>query len=487
MEPVVNWIWQGVALTTVTTLVVRRATHLSATTRYLVWWLTMVLVLLLPLVPRFATWLEPAVTPGVGPSLTPLPLPELPAWPLTAAVVGWLAWVGLSLTRVMTSVIALLLARRRVTPFPASREAALSHWAAVRGQGRPARLALCDRIPAAAVFGLGPAIIAVSPSACARLTDEELDQVILHEWAHVQRRDDFSRLAHIVVRVVAGLHPAVWWIGRRLEIERETACDDFAVNVTGAARSLARCLTKLAEVQPRRLPAVLAPGVLASSQLATRVQRLLDPSRNTSTVRARGVLGAIATALVVLAAGLSQVELVAATSALPAALPAHEHPGGPAQVVDPALPGVEIETAAPAAAPAPVGVPGSSSRRPPAPRQVVTTTTTPAAAGSLHDPIAPVAIPSGEHTAWAVATLPAITWSAERGAVPAATGELAAGEVETPWGAAADAGIAIGRGSQKAGTATADAGVSVAHASTKAAVATAGFFSRFGRKLGGSF
>jgi len=60
-------------------------------------------------------------------------------------------------------------------------------------------------------------------------------------------------------------------------------------------------------------------------------------------------------------------------------------------------------------------------------------------------------------------------------------------DAEAPWDAAADAGVAIGRGSQKAGTATADAAVSIGHSSTKAAVATAGFFSRFGRKVGGSF
>jgi hypothetical protein len=39
----------------------------------------------------------------------------------------------------------------------------------------------------------------------------------------------------------------------------------------------------------------------------------------------------------------------------------------------------------------------------------------------------------------------------------------------TPWDAATDAGMAVGRGSQRA------------------AVATAGFFSRVGRKLAGTF
>ena len=96
------------------------------------------------------------------------------------------------------------------------------------------------------MIGLGPALIAVSPEALERLTDDELDQVVLHEWAHVQRRDDYARLIQLAIRSVAGLHPAVWWIGRRLEIEREIACDDYAVNVTGGARRLAVSLTKLA-------------------------------------------------------------------------------------------------------------------------------------------------------------------------------------------------------------------------------------------------
>ena len=115
----------------------------------------------------------------------------------------------------------------------------------------------------------------------------------MHEWAHVQRRDDYARLAQVVIRMVAGLHPAVWWIGRRLEIEREIACDDYAVNITGAAQRLARCLTKLAEAPQRAMRAALAPGMLASSQLTLRVRSLLDPRRNTSTAGARATLGSL--------------------------------------------------------------------------------------------------------------------------------------------------------------------------------------------------
>ena len=153
---------------------------------------------------------------------------------------------------------------------------------------------LSSRVKSASVIGLGPALIAVSPEALERLTDDELDQVVLHEWAHVQRRDDYARLIQLAIRCIAGLHPAVWWIGRRLEIEREIACDDYAVNITGGARRLAVCLTKLADLQQGAAAATLAPGVLLASQLTQRVRRLLDPRRNTSTrgsARGAGIRG----------------------------------------------------------------------------------------------------------------------------------------------------------------------------------------------------
>jgi beta-lactamase regulating signal transducer with metallopeptidase domain len=485
VEATVNWIWQGVALTAVTTLGLHHSPRLSATTKYQLWWVAMVLVLLLPLAPRFATWVQPVVAPGAAAALAPVPLPALPIWPVFAAVGVWLAWVAIALARVMTSFASLLLARRRAAAFPPEREAALPHWNAVRTHGRPARLAVCDGIASAAVFGLGPAIIAVSPATCARLTNEELDQVILHEWAHVQRRDDFSRLAQMAVRVVAGLHPAVWWIGRRLEIERETACDDFAVNVTGAARSLARCLTKLAEGREARRPAVLVPGVLASSQLATRVQRLLDPSRNRSTARARGVLGPIAAALVALAASLSQVELVAAAGPPPLPPPVQASQAGLPQTTAP-LRLEPPEAARAVSSPPPQSKAPSSSSGATAPREPVKATAPgdAAPAGSpAPEPMAAVPLPPLARGSWAAPSLPSVTGA--DGSSGTAGGSPAA-DTHTPWGAAAEAGISIGRGSQKAASATADAGVSVGHGSTKAAVATAGFFTRLGRKVAGS-
>ena len=39
--------------------------------------------------------------------------------------------------------------------------------------------------------------------------------------------------------MVAGWHPALWWIERRLHLEREIACDEIAVPLTGSAKAYA--------------------------------------------------------------------------------------------------------------------------------------------------------------------------------------------------------------------------------------------------------
>ena len=250
MHVVVNWLWQGVALTLLTDVAMRSAPRVSASARYVLWWVAMILVLLLPAMPTLVALSGAPPVSAAAPPLSPLPLPDVPVWPLLAAVGCWVFWIAAFLARLSVSIASLGRVRRDATSFPPGREGRLEHWVAARtSNGRSARLVLSSRVKSASVIGLGPALIAVSPEALERLTDDELDQVVLHEWAHVQRRDDYARLIQLAIRCIAGLHPAVWWIGRRLEIEREIACDDYAVNITGGARA-PRCVSDEARRSP---------------------------------------------------------------------------------------------------------------------------------------------------------------------------------------------------------------------------------------------
>ena len=337
LPALVNWLWQGSAIALAATAILRPSRRISATTRYQIWWIALFIVLALPILsfqlPAASFQQEPATSParefaaGVGAGRVPgsgfwelgagsWEL-SLPTWTGALLAFLWLATAAVSLSRTALALIALRRVKRTARPFPEACEARLHTWLLLRSLGRPARLVVSDHIHAAAVLGLTSPSIAVAPPTLEALDDLELDQIVVHEWAHVQRRDDLARLAQRIIVAFAGLHPAVWWIDRQLHLERETACDDWAVQATGSAKSLAVCLTKLAALPGRPSHSVLVPAALVSSELTARVVRLLDRHRNMSTMRTFGPPMLVAPVLVALALTVASVELVVTSRAVP--------------------------------------------------------------------------------------------------------------------------------------------------------------------------
>jgi len=125
--------------------------------------------------------------------------------------------------------------------------------------------------------------------------------VLLHELAHVKRRDC---LTHLVAQIVCAVHwfnPLAWMAARRLRAERERACDDLVLAAGTRGSDYADELLDIARVmQSQRFPVVLGGASLAMahrSQLEGRLMAILDPS-----VPRRGLTRArIATAATVFA------------------------------------------------------------------------------------------------------------------------------------------------------------------------------------------
>ncbi|HNY39735.1 MAG TPA: M56 family metallopeptidase, partial [Bryobacteraceae bacterium] len=119
------------------------------------------------------------------------------------------------------------------------------------------------------VFGWLKPVILVPASAIARLSPAEMEAVLVHELAHIVRRDYLVNLIQTVVESLLFYHPAVWWVSRRIRQEREHCCDDIAVKVCGDRRRYSRALLKLEETRPAFAMAATAGG------MKMRITRLL--------------------------------------------------------------------------------------------------------------------------------------------------------------------------------------------------------------------
>lgn len=199
----------------------------------------------------------------------------------------WAVMASLLLTRVGVGVAHVCRLRRSCAPLdPALIDSELRDMLALHGKSR--RVALCASnvvsVPTAIGF-VRPAVV-LPAWLLAELSPAELRQLVLHELAHLRRWDDWTNLAQQIVKALFFFHPAVWWIERRVSLEREMACDDAVVAETANPRAYAECLAHLAEKSVIRRGLALAQAALGRiHQTSLRVARILRRDRPTATKR----------------------------------------------------------------------------------------------------------------------------------------------------------------------------------------------------------
>jgi hypothetical protein len=75
-------------------------------------------------------------------------------------------------------------------------------------------------------------------------------------------------------------HPAVWWIEKKLELEREMACDDLVLAKAASPQVYAECLVSLAEKSLLRRGLALAQAAVGRMRhMSLRVAQILDKKR----------------------------------------------------------------------------------------------------------------------------------------------------------------------------------------------------------------
>jgi len=290
---------------------------------------------------------------------------------------------------------------------------------------------------------------------------------VIHEWAHVQRRDDLGNVAQLMARMLAGWHPGVWWLDRWLRAEREVACDGIAVMQTGSSKVYAACLVKLASLPLASRDTLPALGALSSGSLASRVERIVSHTGHGSPNWSGKLLTLSALLLVGASLAIGSLHIVEAVVVSPELETVAD-----AQLT-PADPTNESALAIVRAVPASVlHVPQGPSIRTSVTtvRQSLPRTAPPADTPDGKESTPPAAaILADARTAAIEEAETAVESTSPQAPPPSTPLQVPDAKRVVPWTAAADAGVALGQRSKEGG------------------LSTARFFSRFGKRIADSF
>jgi Zn-dependent protease with chaperone function len=196
----------------------------------------------------------------------------------------WFLAASVAMLRLGTGLLRLRNLRQSCVPVDvANLDEVVAKTVADFGSSRVVEVATSDRVSVPAAVGFFHPMIVLPAWALRELPPEELNIILLHEFAHLRRWDDWTNLLQKIVRAIFLFHPAVWWIENRLSLEREMACDDIVVAETGNPRGYAKCLISLLEKNYARRGFAMAQAAVHRAQEATlRLAQILDVRRSNS-------------------------------------------------------------------------------------------------------------------------------------------------------------------------------------------------------------
>ena len=160
------------------------------------------------------------------------------------------------------------------------------------------------------LFGVLRPRIAIPRAALESLPPEQIRPILLHELAHLRRKDLWVSFVQLLVQVLYWLHPVVWLANRQLRRERELIVDDIVLaQLPGQRESYSASLLNIVKQGAQRqffTPAYV--GIVETSgSLAQRLQRILNGKRTLSLrLGWAGVVALVALSLVLIPQAKSQ-------------------------------------------------------------------------------------------------------------------------------------------------------------------------------------
>jgi beta-lactamase regulating signal transducer with metallopeptidase domain len=275
-ERILNCTAEGMIIAVLAWFLLRAIGPRNSGTRFAVWFAALLGIAALPL---FGNWVS------TGAELTKRSEITMPALWAVYIFAAWALVAVVGLIRVGVGFWHLHRLRKNCVPVDvATLDPLLQKTLRDFDSSRTVRLCASDDLRVPTAIGFSKPLVVIPSWTMRELSTVELNAILLHELAHLQRRDDWTNLIQKIVGALLFFHPAVWWIEKKLALEREMACDDLVLAQTASPQAYAECLVSLAEKSLLRRGLALAQAAVGRlRQVSLRVAQILDVKRPRAT------------------------------------------------------------------------------------------------------------------------------------------------------------------------------------------------------------
>ncbi len=122
------------------------------------------------------------------------------------------------------------------------------------------------------VTGFFKPIITVPIGMLSNLPQDQVEAILLHELAHIRRKDYVINLLQHLAEMVFFFNPGLLWLSSLIKDERENCCDDIALDIIGNKTHFVHALISFEEYNNEKLAVAFAGK---KNHLLCRVKRII--------------------------------------------------------------------------------------------------------------------------------------------------------------------------------------------------------------------
>jgi beta-lactamase regulating signal transducer with metallopeptidase domain len=195
-------------------------------------------------------------------------------------VLGWLLIIAFKCLRLLTGLQRIhTLKQKQVFEAGEYWNARLNELAKKISVKQPVRLlrSVVAKIPM--VAGHFKPVILIPAGMLTTLPEKEIEAILLHELAHIRRKDYLVNLLQSFAEIIFFFNPAVLWLSSLIRDERENCCDDIAIGEVKNKKEFIQALLSFHENNALSTYAPSFPG--RKNHLVNRVRRIITNNNKT--------------------------------------------------------------------------------------------------------------------------------------------------------------------------------------------------------------